>query len=907
MKSNSPSTGKRVEHGALVDLDLERRRLRREEKVERAGQTEEKSWKEQVQKVSRGLEKQRKREEIKEKRAKEAALYSDLRSAYNAGSTTAEDVKSYLENFPPEEEREAYRKLADAIDSGEIEDEIGEFSEDATRKLSFKERLAKNKQRRGVETIKAFTTAHGLTDKGLRRPSLVERVKLGVAGTIPRVEGMAEWSADEWYRALLRQYATGLIDEDDLERFFVDFPEEAKRAHEKLLGEIKSEKKPEKGEDKFSREEIEEMFMRSLGVREELIKDIPIEEGRTLFEEMLDDQIEIFKGAMLDAVSRVDYEKKIQELGGDREKAERELITQEAKKFLAVRELFTHGVTGVDKKTGQIVLKRYSDLDGKCAVALFNRGLNLKKIAGYLTPGEIRQGQATVDSGNSDGMAVESAETVDPKTGERKKEVSAVFDHHGPHSDGGTSATKVIYEVFTKLGLLKFKDEREKKNYEKVVEWVTQSDNFDMPRLADKVSESEVDLLSRWNYNKPKDRLTNTESEKLREMTVFGTSDLRMVGFLKAPHLTLDTLLRFADSGREITDVLTESDLRKFGLKYKKKDGEMVDHTETRNKEIKKTLEIVRELEQEKWVVETEEGKRFLVDTQNKIGGEGQWAAASIGFDGVIRYTPENHNFFIALNNGTFDKKTFAGLPQGKLVRGSVFIKLAGGEKLTVTLGDLIGRVVPEFEPEKDSGLDKFLEVEPRRIRAIVSQSPEGWWWTNAPDGTKVIIFDRDIPKNFKSGQEAYIRLASPRPEEADDEQERLYGVPEFYVGRFESDEIIFPKKVEVKKESVKAEGKPVEQKVEVKKEPEKPEVKVSKPAELAAGKLELLEEERKKIYDEAVRVEEKRLLREFLEKLKNSSFYGKWTPEAREKFAREQIRSQVENAKKELRKKYGL
>ncbi|MFH2136197.1 MAG: hypothetical protein ABII19_00980, partial [Patescibacteria group bacterium] len=422
MKKDSPNGEKKREPGALVDLDLEKRKLRREKGAEHTERPEGEDWKEQVKEVGRGLEKQQKREETRKKRAKEAALYSDLRSRYNTGNTTQEDIRRYLDSFPSEEEQGAYKKLAEAIESGEIEEEVGELGEETLRSPSPAEEKKRVKQRRSIERER----------EGRIVKVPVERVRPGVLGTTPEAEGGIEWSSDEWYRSLLRQYATGQIDEDDIERFFEDFPEEAKKAHEKLLSEIKLEKKPEK-EEKLSREEVEEMLMRGLGAREELIKDIPTEAGKTLFEEMLDDQIEIFKGMMLDTVSRADYEKKIQDLGGDREKAERELIAEEAKKFLAMRELFTHGVTGIDKE-GKVILKRYSDLDGKCAVALFNRGLDLKKAAQYLTPGEIKQGQATVDSGNLDGMATESVETVDPKTGERKKEISAVFDHHGPRS-----------------------------------------------------------------------------------------------------------------------------------------------------------------------------------------------------------------------------------------------------------------------------------------------------------------------------------------------------------------------------------------------------------------------------------------------------------------------------------------
>jgi hypothetical protein len=866
-----------TEFGNLVDLDVERRAARRAKKAAEHGEREEtkqKNWQEELVKKG-GTE--------RERRAQIAALYSDLRESYDKGSLTKEEIQKYLEDFPSEAEREAYKKISEAIKSGEISEEVRGVKGRAA------DEPARDKKRREVKQRIREIVGGKWVDREARVP--VERARPGIVGK-PTAEEKSEWSAEDWYRFLLREYATGQFGEDEIENFFEDFSSESKEAHKKLLKEIRVEKKPE---NKLSREEVEEMLMRGLGVREELIKDIPTEEGKTLFEEMLDDQIEIFKGMLLDTVSREDIERKIQEvkdtkgkipiftpaeiekmdkgkkIGGTakaeflkrweeakssgeydklaKEIAEREIIVTEAKKFLAVRELFTHGVMGYDKKNGRIVLNRYSDLDGKVAMTLLGKaGLDISKV-GYLTPGEIKQGQVTFDSGNRDGLVAETAETVDPETGERRIVISTIFDHHGPHSDRGTSATKNIYKVFTELGLLKFKDEEERQDYGKVVDWVTRSDNFNFP---------------------------GTEK-------YFETSDRRMIGFVK--FLNFSQLLNFARSGKELTSLLSPQELREFGLIYKeKKTGKVVDHAAERREVIKKTLETVRDLISKGWTVITKDSKRFLVDTQSKIGGEGQWAAESLGYDGVIRYTPETHNFFVALNKGTFDKKTFEGLPQGKLVRGSVFIQLPGQEKLTVTLGDLFGRLAPDFNPGPKTELKRFLDTEPRRIRAIVSQSPEGWWWTNTPDGKKVIV--KSVPKNFKSGQELYVALREP-----DEIDRKRYGMQDFYTGFFESDEIFLPKKVEA------------EAPVEAEAKPEAPEAPPEK--ELSPPERERQEKEKK--LTEAVAAEEQKLFHEFLQKLEGSEFYGKWDIKRRENFARAKIKPRVEDAKKKLRKKYGL
>ncbi|MFA5413752.1 MAG: hypothetical protein WC348_04430 [Patescibacteria group bacterium] len=845
-KSRRKAAGETTEFGDLSRIDEEKRATKRErvaEGHERKGKEKEKDWREDLEEMGGEdwVAEQRK------EKARGLALYSNLRTKYDQGLLEREDLVIFLERFPSEAEYAAYQKLAEAIQGGGVEADIEDLKKDSETTA---------RRRTIIQRIRKPEPGEGWVNKN-KNVEVTGKVRFA---SLPK--GEEGEAVEKEYRKILREYALGELTEKDVQVFFSDFSLEEKAAYEKILTEIK-ERETHKRKDRLSREDIEEMLMRGLGFREELIKDIPTKEGKTLFEEMLDNQIEIVKGVMLDSVSRADYEKKIEAAGGDRVKAEKELIAESAKKFLAVRELFTHGVVGYDREKGQIVLKHYSDLDGKCAIALFGKiGLDIKNV-GYLLPGEIREGQTTVDSGNFAGVETNLAETVDRETGKRVRKISLVVDHHAWPADRETSATKNVYKVLTELGLLKFEDEKDRENYEKVVEWVTQTDNFSFP-----------------------------EMEKH-----FQDSDRKMIGFLKSRAVTLNTLLNFADSGKEVTDLLEEKDLRRFGLIYRKKGGEVVDHAADRREMIKKTLDTVRELIDKKWVVTTKDGKRFIVDTQNKIGGEGQWAAASLGYDGVIRYTPETHNFFVALNKGTFDKKTFAGLPQGKLVRGSVFIKLAGGEKLTVTLGDLVGRIAPNFDPEKDSEFEKFLETEPRRLRVIISQANNKWWWANTPNGEKIIIFDRDIPKDFKPGQEAYVRLAFPHPQEADEEQKREYNISKFYIGRFEPDKIILPKKLEEKKEEAKTEAKPVKQEVRQAPPP------VEKP--------KTPEEERKRKAEGIIRqtVADKR--REFFTELmgifQRNPIYRNKRKEELEGEARKQIDIKIKPVERDLRKKYGL
>ncbi|MBI5071395.1 hypothetical protein HZB93_00655 [Candidatus Falkowbacteria bacterium] len=832
-KSRRRDAAEETESGKLVHLDAERRAAEREEKKSEKSPQKSRDWKGGL--AEAGGEKWE--EEKRQKEAKKMATYSNLRTKYDQGILSKEALVNFLKTFPSAEEYEAYQRLAEAIREGEVKADIADLKQEPAkiaRTRTTTQRIREPKEGRWVDEKKNVEV--------VRRPGIT--ISTGAK---------SEQTAEEWYRKILREYALGELTKKNIQYFLSSFSSEEKEAHKKLLDEIIRKKSPEK----FSDEEIDKMV---LGLGEYFLS-LPYGEGKPILERLQKVQMEEFRSILGEGIKEEDAEKRTAEILAKekiepeeaRERAERELVAESAKKFLATRELFTHGRFGYDKEKKQIGLLRYSDLDGKCAVALLGKaGLDISKV-GFLTPGEKMQGQVTIDSGNEDGLVVESTETVDPKTGERKSEITTVMDHHGPYSDRGTSAMKNVYNVLTELGLLKFKDEKEQEKYEKVVEWVTQSDNFSFPDM-----------------------------EKY-----FEDSDRMMLGFLKSPFVTLDTLLRFAESGKDVTDILDEKDLRRFGLIYKKKDGEVVDHVAERRKVIEQTMEDVSDLIAKNWFVVTKDGKKFLVDTQNKIGGEGQWAAASLGYDGVIRYTPENRNFFVALNKGTLDEKIFAGLPQGRLIRKSLFLKLAGGEKLTVTLGDLLGRLAPDFKPGSETELKKFLDNEPRRIRVAVEKSPQGDWGAITPDNKKVIV--RSVPKNFEAGQKLYLTLKKPGGRDV-----QKYGGGEFYFGFFEPDEIILPPKSAEKKEEIIP--------------PAKKEVKVAAPS---VEKLRTPEEAKKRETERIIRQtladERRRIFSELVKKFGESPDYkGKSRGELEAK-AREELEPIIKSVEQRERKKYGI
>lgn len=875
----------------IADDELAERKARRDKKISLKEKKEKTGgWREGLEDAGKEFREQAK----KERRARVAALYSDLRIAYDTGSLSGPTIKDYLKDFPSGAEYQAFEEISELVHQGKIDKEVQKLrTKIKTSVKSLRHEKVSSRERAAQERKKMLEEA--------------VRDRVGRAGPPKNPEtGESFFSAEEWREALLREYVAGRLNEEDLQHFFIYYSADKKEAYEKLAEEEGINLR-ESGE-KFDWDEIGDRILMSAGFRKEFIKDIPTEEGKTIFEEMLNEQIDAFKQILRDTISREEREKKIAELSGDEEKADKELVAEAAKKFLAVRELFTHGVLRYDGKSGKMILKQESDLDGECAAALFDKaGIN-KKITEYLKPGEYRKGQTTVDSGNADGLLQEWVEAVDPETDEKKMEITTVIDHHGPYSGRGTSATAAVYKVFTELGLLKFEDEKEKKNYDKVVEWVTHSDNFSFPGVE--------------NY--------------------FDSSNNRMIGFLK--FAKFDKLLEFAKSGKDITEILSAGELKKYGFYSEQRDkiireakrqiDGLAPEVRVKDPETKKEKKI-----RTGWVVATGSGL-FLVDTrkrsenklENQARGELQWAAASAGFAGIIRYNTETHGFSVALNKGEFDPKIFKGLPQGKLVRKSMFLQPEGREKLVIGLGDLINRLSPGFEPgPQQAELKKFLEEEPWRIRTIVSRAPEGYWWTNAPDGTKVIVFDRDIPKNFKSGREAYIRLTFYKPQQADNKQRREYGVSEFYIGRLEPDEIVLPKKPEVKKSSVKTEAAPAKpeiKKPEVKKEtPAKIEIKKPAAPEVKAAssakpeiKPPVPKTETKRTPEEVKEIEatiafgkekfRKNIFEERMQKLEKDAVWGKRDERERREIARRQtaeLEPEVVSFEQSERKKYGI
>jgi hypothetical protein len=489
-----------------------------------------------------------------------------------------------------------------------------------------------------------------------------------------------------------------------------------------------------------------------------------------------------------------------------RNKAEEELISEEVRKILVMKELVTHHLAGFDPTRKKWNLGHYSDIDGSGAIGLLGAaGINIQE-GKYVPAGETERGAANFDTGNQDGLNFEygdpkeeeqirqelerlgersdillneyevmpegeekeakreEIERIEDEWAEKKKELkklekteTVIFDHHGSYSHRDTSTTKVVYEVLKRFGLLKFEDEKEEEAYERLVDFITRMDN------------------ARFEEYNQKD---------------FEQSNRTILGLNR--WLTFEKLLEFFKEGKTETDILSPQELQRCGLKRSfSRGGESVkiDRSEQQSANIERALERIRELERNGWVFSDQEGNKFLIDLNGEAGTLGPWGSAAKGYRGIIRYSP-GRNGFSVMFNGEYNLKKFEDLPQGLGVRGGMFFLPMDREKLIVNLDDIIARIAPNFVPQKESELEKFLNGEGRVIKATITRSPDGkFWWTRNLRGDAIIL-EKAPPKEVESGDEIYIKIVNPRKGKRKAARNQENYPKEYYLGEYESGKI---------------------------------------------------------------------------------------------------------------------
>ena len=252
-----------------------------------------------------------------------------------------------------------------------------------------------------------------------------------------------------------------------------------------------------------------------------------------------------------------------------------------------------------------------------------------------------------------------------------REDRTAFFDHHGEKSTRSSIATsKLIYRTLVAMGLL----ERDPA-LDALTKFVTQVDNQTHPDLGklESFENSDRTILGLWHF------------------------------------LTFETALDYFKSGRSPTEILSDNDLEKYNL---------VQASKTQRGLIDQSKNKIKELEQDGFAIETRFGK-MLIDINRRVSA-GQSAVRAYGYNGYCGFTPETKSFFIGISKGNLD----LNFPQGKLVRGCLWIKPRDEERLEVNLKDIISQLTDKnFKPtgKLKRILDKLKRKEAEKTTYIVT------------------------------------------------------------------------------------------------------------------------------------------------------------------------------------------
>jgi len=344
------------------------------------------------------------------------------------------------------------------------------------------------------------------------------------------------------------------------------------------------------------------------------------------------------------------------------------------------KQLAVHGVIERDKD-GKVTIKNFTDLDGKCAIGI----LKLAGIKGsdieYINPGTFKKGKTNIDTGGKHGF-----EVIEDEDGT----VTIIGDHHSDQSGRDTSATKIFYETMLALRMVE-----RTPALDKLVEFVTQIDNKTFPNEEKYYKESWHTVLGLWRY------------------------------------FNFTTLLKYFESGKSPTDILTVDELFKYRL----------DKAALKQEKIVETsLAEMERMGKEGLIVPSQRYGRIAVDIGKKVPS-GIDAVKYFGCKTYINWSPNKNGFFITSpERGVTD--TFS---QGFNVRKSMYLKpLADTSPLTLTLGEVLnkmtdGQLAPSGElkefldkekslkyskemerigeqPKKPSPFEEFIEAERDRL-----------------------------------------------------------------------------------------------------------------------------------------------------------------------------------------------
>ncbi|TSD02069.1 MAG: Uncharacterized protein Athens071425_167 [Parcubacteria group bacterium Athens0714_25] len=413
------------------------------------------------------------------------------------------------------------------------------------------------------------------------------------------------------------------------------------------------------------------------------------------------------------------------------------IINDKIRQFFVEMGVAVHGLIKEDEnKEGKktLVPNEKPDLDGKTTLFLLKKaGIEIKSDSKkgnikYVIPGTHAIGKITFDSGMVDGVEIRKEQN---ENGEWV--ISVIFDHHGKTSPRDTSAADVAYQTFSKLGLFEEyfqKDEKNKENLEKLVQFINRIDNFDYPNgkeYFENYFQNSWDtivgisrILGPQNFLDffADGRSIDDVSRSISEMRLL-KKDMRRYGILQLRDVKdaekVDEILKNQQidpekikKGEELTKEQMVG-LGKAGFHYdktRKVIREYVDVRKMQEERVKESRAVLMEMEKDGLIIESDRFGKIAVDIDGRVE-TGSEAARAFGCEAFVLWNPEYNRFSVNTLGGKelidLDGNLLANkYNQGVEVRKTMWIKSLAekDEPLNIKLEDILGELTDgKFAP----------------------------------------------------------------------------------------------------------------------------------------------------------------------------------------------------------------
>jgi len=186
-----------------------------------------------------------------------------------------------------------------------------------------------------------------------------------------------------------------------------------------------------------------------------------------------------------------------------------------------------------------MVLRPFTDLDGKSALGILKEaGIDISNLK-YVKPGESVKGAINLDTDDKFGAVYD------------EESLTAYFDHHAKGTQEVTSTTKIMYKTMVDLGMIE-----KNEVMDRLIKFVTDIDNRRLPAEEFLRSGKTILGLQRdLDFNKLKayfkDHESATEELTPEELAKYGLKDAALRQ-QKIVDESMETLKRMEDEGKII-------------------------------------------------------------------------------------------------------------------------------------------------------------------------------------------------------------------------------------------------------------------------------------------------------------------------------------------------------------------